>query len=130
MSLKDKLLASYIAFEDHLEDDSPIHDMRNEAIKIFENNGFPSRKEEAWKYTSLNSILKNDYSVFPKLESTIEFKDHFIIKPTVWWSEKDPYTKRGKPCREDFEYESGTNTSWLSVQYLKNIIKWVFYKKM
>ena len=36
MSLKDKLLSSYIAFEDHLDDDSPIHDIRNNAIKVFD----------------------------------------------------------------------------------------------
>lgn len=74
-NLKDKLVSSYIAFEDHLEDDSPIHELRNNAIKVFEENGFPSKKEEAWKYTSLNSLLKNDYSIFPKNEQTIELKD-------------------------------------------------------
>ena len=36
---------------------------------------FPTKKEEAWKYTSLNAILKNDFSVFPKSEHAIEFKD-------------------------------------------------------
>lgn len=75
MSLKDKLLSSYIAFEDHLEDDSPLHDLRNEAIKTFETIGFPTKKDEAWKYTSLNSLLKQDYSIFPKRENNIEFKN-------------------------------------------------------
>ncbi len=75
MSLKDKLLSSYIAFEDYLEDDSPIHDLRSDAIKTFENQGFPTKKEEAWKYTSLNSILKEDYSLFPKKDNDIQLKD-------------------------------------------------------
>lgn len=75
MSLKDKLLSSYLAFEDHLEVDSPIHDLRSQAIKRFEDQGFPTRKEEAWKYTSLNSLLKNNYSIFPKQESALDFKD-------------------------------------------------------
>lgn len=75
MSLKDKLVSSYIAFEDHLEDDSPIHDVRNNAIKVFEEEGFPTRKQEAWKYTSLNALLKNDYSIFPNNTRTIELKD-------------------------------------------------------
>lgn len=75
MSLKEKLLSSYIAFEDHLEDDSPLHDLRNKAIKTFETNGFPTKKEEAWKYTSLNSLLKKDYSIFPKQDQAVEFKD-------------------------------------------------------
>lgn len=74
MNLKEKLLSSYIAFEDHLEDDSPIHDLRTSAIKIFENEGFPTKKQEAWKYTSLNALLKKDYSLFPKKENSVEFK--------------------------------------------------------
>ncbi|MEY8868164.1 Fe-S cluster assembly protein SufD [Meridianimaribacter flavus] len=78
MELKDKLVSSFFAFEDHLEDASPIHDIRNEAIKTFEQKGFPTKKEEAWKYTSLNSVLKHDYSLFPKTENVIEYKD---IKP-------------------------------------------------
>ncbi|MEM7084793.1 MAG: Fe-S cluster assembly protein SufD [Bacteroidota bacterium] len=75
MSLKDKLLSSYIAFEDYLEDDSPLHDLRSEAIKTFEDKGFPSKKEEEWKYTSLKGLLKEDYSLFPKKENAIEFKE-------------------------------------------------------
>ncbi len=75
MSLKDKLLSSYIALEDYLEHDSPLHDIRNTAIKIFEEKGFPSRKEEAWKYTSLNTLLKEDYSIFSNKERELELKN-------------------------------------------------------
>ncbi|MDP5001389.1 MAG: Fe-S cluster assembly protein SufD [Flavobacterium sp.] len=75
MELKDKLLASFMAFEEKIDTHSELHELRSNAIKNFENKGFPTKKEEAWKYTSLNSILKNDFSVFPKKENTIEFKD-------------------------------------------------------
>jgi len=75
MELKEKLVSSFLAFEDTIDIDSPIHDIRSEAIKTFETNGFPSKKEEAWKYTSLNSILKHDYSVFPKQENALEYRD-------------------------------------------------------
>jgi len=75
MDLKDKLLASFMAFEEKIDTHSELHEVRSNAIKNFENNGFPTKKEEAWKYTSLNSILKNDFSVFPKKENAIEFKD-------------------------------------------------------
>ncbi len=74
MSLKDKLLSSYIAIEDYLADDSPLHDVRHRAIKSFEDQGFPNKKQEAWKYTSLNSLLKEDYSIFPHYDKTIELK--------------------------------------------------------
>jgi Fe-S cluster assembly protein SufD len=77
MDLKDKLLASFMAFENtgSLDLDSKVHEIRTEAIERFEQNGFPTRKDEEWKYTSLNSLLKSDYSVFPKAETGIEFKE-------------------------------------------------------
>jgi Fe-S cluster assembly protein SufD len=75
MSLKEKLVSSFMAFENTLDVDSPVHDIRTEAIKTFETEGFPTKREEAWKYTSLNSVLKHDYSVFPKHENALEFKD-------------------------------------------------------
>ena len=75
MDLKEKLISSFLAFENQVDTDTFVHDVRNEAIKIFEEKGFPSKKEEAWKYTSLNSVLKQDYSVFPKQENAIEYSD-------------------------------------------------------
>ncbi|MFD1062724.1 Fe-S cluster assembly protein SufD [Winogradskyella litorisediminis] len=75
MSLKEKLVTSFMAFEDNVDVHSPVHDIRTEAIKTFETEGFPSKKEEDWKYTSLNSILKHDYSVFPKHEEALEYRD-------------------------------------------------------
>ena len=81
MELKEKLISSFLAFESQTDIDSPIHDVRSEAIKTFEEKGFPNKKDEAWKYTSLNSILKHDYSVFPKAENALEYpevKKYFI----------------------------------------------------
>ncbi|SDR91686.1 Iron-regulated ABC transporter permease protein SufD [Gillisia sp. Hel1_33_143] len=75
MELKDKLISSFLAFEEALDTDSDIHQLRYDAIKEFESLGFPTKKQEAWKYTSLNSILKEDYSVFPKKEDAIEYRD-------------------------------------------------------
>ena len=81
MDLKEKLISSFLAFENQTDIDSPIHDVRSEAMKTFEEKGFPSKKDEAWKYTSLSNILKHDYSVFPKEESALEYntiKKYFI----------------------------------------------------
>lgn len=75
MELKEKLLSSYVAFENDVNINSDVHDIRTKALKEFETLGFPTKKLEAWKYTSLNSVLKEDYSVFPQEENTIEFKD-------------------------------------------------------
>jgi len=73
--LKEKLLSSFIAFENQTNIDSYVHDIRSEAIKQFESIGFPTKKLENWKYTSLKKLLNNDYSVLPQLNNVLEFKD-------------------------------------------------------
>lgn len=75
--LKEKLISSFIAFEQSVdvEANAPLHEMRVEALKTFETKGFPTKKEEAWKFTSLNAVLKNDFSLFPKTEKAVDFKD-------------------------------------------------------
>src|SRR5699024_10410579 len=75
MELKDKLVSSFMAFENRVDVNHAVHDIRTQAMKVFEQKGFPTKKDEAWKYTSLNALLNNDYSVFPKQESATEFKD-------------------------------------------------------
>ncbi len=75
MDLKEKLVSSFMAFENTINVNDPVHDIRSEAFKTFETNGFPSKKDEAWKYTSLNSLQKIDFSVFPKQENALEYKD-------------------------------------------------------
>jgi Fe-S cluster assembly protein SufD len=75
MELKDKLLSSYVAFENDIDTNSDIHEIRSEAFQNFEGLGFPTKKLEAWKYTSLNSILKQDYSLFPNKENSIQLAD-------------------------------------------------------
>ncbi|WP_041801852.1 Fe-S cluster assembly protein SufD [Flagellimonas ruestringensis] len=75
MDLKEKLVSSFLAFEDGLDLDHPVHEERNNAIKNFETKGFPTKKDEAWKYTSLRGLQKVDFSIFPKQETTLEYKD-------------------------------------------------------
>jgi Fe-S cluster assembly protein SufD len=75
MELKEKLLASYLAFENDININSDIHKIRSKALQNFEALGFPSKKLEAWKYTSLNAVLKQDYSLFPDKIKTLELKD-------------------------------------------------------
>jgi Fe-S cluster assembly protein SufD len=71
--LKEKLLASFMAFEEKVDVNASLHEVRTAAIRNFEAKGFPTRKEEAWKYTSLAPLLKTDFTVFPKKDATIEF---------------------------------------------------------
>jgi Fe-S cluster assembly protein SufD len=75
MELKEKIISSYVAFENKVNINSAIHDIRTEALENFEKVGFPTKKLEAWKYTSLNNVLKNDFSIFLNKENVIEFAD-------------------------------------------------------
>lgn len=76
-NLQEKLLSSFIVFENEYlsEVDSPLHEIRREALKRFENQGFPTKRDEEWKYTNLKPILKNDFRLLPKSDDDIEFKD-------------------------------------------------------
>jgi len=64
-----------MAFENNVDIENPVHNVRVEAMKNFEMKGFPSKKEEAWKYTSLSALQKTDFSIFPKQVKTLEYKD-------------------------------------------------------
>ena len=77
MDLKEKLVSSFLAFENKggLDLDSNVHTLRLKAIQNFENEGFPSKKDEEWKYTSLNPLLKHDFSLFPSGEKSVGFNN-------------------------------------------------------
>lgn len=54
---------------------------------------------------------------------TYEYEKHFIVYPHYnWWGKKD-IIPGGKLVEAEFEYSSGTNTEWLSVEQLKEKIK-------
>jgi len=50
---------------------------------------------------------------------TLEFDDHYVIKPTITFTRKCSYEKNkigeiGMPVAQGFEYNSGNNTQWLT----------------
>lgn len=75
MDLTEKLITSYPDFEEKVSTDKAVQDIRQKAIRNFKDKGFPTKKEEEWKYTSLRRILKEDYSLFPKTEKTLTQDD-------------------------------------------------------
>ncbi len=61
----------------------------------------------------------------PKDDShlSIEFESFFIIKPTILFQTPIDYTttadgQRGKPVEIGFEYNSQTNTQWLTKEQI------------
>jgi Fe-S cluster assembly protein SufD len=76
MELKEKLVSSFLAFENKgvLDLDSNVHAIRTTSIQNFERSGFPTKKDEEWKYTSLRPLLKNDFCLFPRTKRPVGFK--------------------------------------------------------
>ncbi|HIP11900.1 MAG TPA: UDP-N-acetylglucosamine 4,6-dehydratase (inverting) [Arcobacter sp.] len=58
---------------------------------------------------------------------TLEFDDHYVITPTIQFSAKRDFSKNlldehGIHVNQGFEYNSGTNHTWLKEDELKNMI--------
>lgn len=54
--------------------------------------------------------------------TTYEYEKHFIIYPHyIWWG-KENILPGGKKVEEGFEYSSGNNSQWLSIDDLKNML--------
>lgn len=50
---------------------------------------------------------------------TLEFDDHYVIQPTIQFAHKSDFTvnrlgEKGKPVALGFEYNSGSNSQWLT----------------
>ncbi|MDX4064364.1 UDP-N-acetylglucosamine 4,6-dehydratase (inverting) [Aliarcobacter skirrowii] len=60
---------------------------------------------------------------------TLEFNDHYVIKPTIKFTSRADFSKNllgevGVPVEQGFEYNSGNNTQWLSSEeFLKMVDK-------
>lgn len=54
---------------------------------------------------------------------TYEYDKHFIIYPHYEWWNKSKVIPGGKLVAPEFEYSSGTNTQWLSVEDLQSVLK-------
>lgn len=76
MELKEKIISSYIAQQNQaISINKYVHRLRSDAIDIFEKKGFPTIKEEEWKYTNLKPVLKYNYSLFASQKISVEYKD-------------------------------------------------------
>jgi len=56
---------------------------------------------------------------------TVEYENHFVILPSISSLDAGRYASRsnGRPCPEGFSYNSGTNTEWLSVEQIRELIR-------
>ncbi len=54
---------------------------------------------------------------------TVEYEDYFVIKPPFRYFDRRFSGDGCKPVPEDFEYNSGTNTEWLTIEQLQHMIE-------
>lgn len=56
-------------------------------------------------------------------EHTYEYENHYIIYPNYDWWEYNMLIPGGKPVESGFEYSSGTNSEWLSVDDIRKLLE-------
>lgn len=54
---------------------------------------------------------------------TYEYDNHFIVYPHMSWWADTSIIPGGKPVKQRFEYSSGTNNQWLSVEDLQKLLQ-------
>ena len=61
--------------------------------------------------------------------TTYEYDKHFIVYPQMTWNNKQQPDLSGNKVEEGFSYSSGTNTEWLSVEDIRELLKDVDLEK-
>ena len=61
--------------------------------------------------------------------TTYEYDKHFIVYPQMTWNNKQQPDLSGKKVDEGFSYSSGTNTEWLSVEDIRELLKGIDLEK-
>jgi len=70
MSLQEQIINNHASFLESLRH-SFLNEERKIALQKFEAKGFPTKKDEEYKYTNLKEITEKSYNFFPKTEHHI-----------------------------------------------------------
>ncbi len=54
---------------------------------------------------------------------TYEYDKHFIVYPQVTWNDRQKRNLSGKKVADGFSYSSGSNTEWLSVEQIRQLLE-------
>ena len=54
------MILDFDKFQKAKQNGSELNDIRIKNLNIFKKKGFPSKREENWKYTDLKTILSNN----------------------------------------------------------------------
>ncbi len=68
----------------------------------------------------LHEVLISD----DEARMTVELPDMYVVHPVeTYWSRGYDWTQRGQPLPDGFRYASNTNTQWLTIEQIRQIIE-------
>ena len=76
------MILNFENFKKVNQNDSELNNIRIKNLNIFKEKGFPTKKEENWKYTDLNTILSNNLSKLEILNNkkNSQYNSEWILK--------------------------------------------------
>ncbi len=76
------MIFNFDEFKKANQSGSELNNIRNKNLNIFKEKGFPSKREENWKYTDLKTILSNNLSTLeiPNNKRTSQYDSEWLLK--------------------------------------------------
>jgi len=76
------MILNFDTFQKNNQNGSELDSIRIKNFNIFQKKGFPSKKEENWKYTDLKTILYNNLNKLelPNHENTSQYNSEWLLK--------------------------------------------------
>jgi len=76
------MILNFENFKKVNQNDSELNNIRIKNLNIFKEKGFPSKREENWKYADLKTILSNNLSTLeiPNNKRTSQYNSEWLLK--------------------------------------------------
>jgi len=76
------MILNFDEFQKANQSESELNNIRIKNLSIFKEKGFPSKREENWKYTDLKTILSNNLSTLeiPNNKRTSQYNNDWLLK--------------------------------------------------
>jgi len=76
------MILNFDEFQKANQSGSELNDIRIKNLNIFKKKGFPSKREENWKYTDLKTILSNNLNKLkiPNNKKTSQYNSEWLLK--------------------------------------------------
>ena len=93
-------------------------EFRNKELDLFSKNGFPNKREEAWKFTDLNTILSRNFANITNNYISLKEKKFELIKE---FNHNYLFVLDGKLVSNEFKFEDKNKILIKDYDYKKQI---------